>query len=887
MKKEEIKKQAIINAEKDYKNKIAKKDRISTYKGLIKNEEDKKVKKDLKKELKYYKKHMNRKVRYSVWVVVAVALAILVVQFGPLVGNILHAIKGSDITLDSSTPEAKLALEHGDAISYEMAQEGMVLMKNEDKSLPLNDSKVNVFGISPHLMRFGGGGSGNSDQSRKVNFFDSLSEKGINYNTDLSDFFAEHAGSKGSNTGMVQMIKTMFLGDKSDEMAVSDIPQDVIDAAKDYSNKAIIMLTSAGSEASDMSVEDLQLSQNKLDMIEMVTNNFSDVTVIINAGNTLELGKLADYPEIKSIVWAGTPGPYGALALADVLKGNVNPSGRLVDTYAYDITSSPGSENFGDYKYNNLKKAFINYEEGIYVGYRYYETRYENDEEGYQKAVQFPFGYGLSYSDFDWEVVSSNLDKDSIEVKVKVTNTGDIAGKEVVQVYFNAPYIDGGLEKSTTVLADFAKSKVLEPNESEELTLKFDVRDMASYDVDREAYILDKGEYTIRLASDVHTTHTPISYTVENTIEYKENSQTNTPYENKFETAHNDLTYLSRNDWENTYPNNDNINYEASEFLVNNIDKVEIDETLVAPELNQEVKLQLKDLKGLDIEDSKWDDFLNQFTLDELMDFVTQGAYKTIGIERLGIDQKLLMDGPAGYSYVFGKYTAAAYPTEIVVASTWNKDLAYRFGDAAGKEAVAYGIDGWYAPAMNIHRTAQGGRNFEYFSEDPYLSGVMSREITKGAQDAGVMVFIKHFALNDQETNARSGIVVSAHEQAIREIYLKPFEITVKGGDPKAVMSSFSYIGPKWAGANSELLNDVLRDEWGFEGFVSSDAVFGFMKADKAVVSGNDLMLDIMSKHKNKKYLKDAYNKNPGQTVKGLQDSVRNVLHTYVNFFDY
>lgn len=884
MTKQDIKALAQRQAEKDLGNRDAKKQTLASYKQRIKNAEDKESRKYLKKERKYYKKMMNKKVRYTSWTIVAVVVAIVVVKAGPLVSNILHAMSGKDITMDSSTPEGQAAIAHGDAISYEIAQEGIVLMKNEDQSLPFNDEKINVFGVSPHEMKFGGAGSGNSDQSRKVGFFNSLDEKGIQYNKELAAFYEDHASTDDGSGGMGMIIKMMIAGDSSDEIDSDLLSEELLNNAKEYSNKAVILLTSSGTEASDMTIEQLRLTENKLKLIEMVTSNFDDVTLIINAGNTLELGFIEDYPQIKSVLWVGTPGPYGAQALADVLKGSVNPSGRLVDTYAYDITSHPGSENFGDYKYDNLKRGFMNYQEGIYIGYRYYETRYEGDEEAYNSVVQYPFGYGLSYTDFSWDLESSSIDEETVTLKVKVTNNGNVAGKDVVQAYFNAPYVEGGLEKSATVLGDFAKTGLLQAKQSETVTLQFAVRDMASYDTTQEAYVLDAGDYIIRLATDVHTTVETVQHNVPETVVYKTNSKTNVEYKNQFADAHGDVDYFSRSDWEGTYPSSENLNYTASEELLALIDTVEIREGLELPELNQEVTLQLEDLKGLDYDDPKWDEFLNQFTLDELMDFVTQGAYKTNGIERLGIEQKLLMDGPAGYSYVFGSYSAAAYPTEIVVASTWSKELAYKLGDAAGKEAVAYGIDGWYAPAMNIHRTPQGGRNFEYFSEDPYLSGKMSAEITKGAQEAGVMVFIKHFAMNDQEVNARSGIVIWADEQAIREIYLKPFEITVKDADPKAAMSSFSYIGPRWAGAHTGLLNEVLRNEWGFEGFVSTDVVFGHMSADQAVVSGNDLMLDIMSIHKNKKSLKNAYKENSAHIVKGMQDSVHNILYTYVNF---
>lgn len=358
---------------------------------------------------------------------------------------------------------------------------------------------------------------------------------------------------------------------------------------------------------------------------------------------------------------------------------------------------------------------------------------------------------------------------------------------------------------------------------------------------------------------------------------YKTDADTGTEYKNRFTQSENELTVLSRNDWEGTYPSDKDDSKVASDKVIERVQGHEFNDDVKMPTTGADNGLKLKDLKGLDYDDPKWDEFLDQLTVEQMIDYVSKGAYHTGAIEKLGIPNTVLMDGPAGFSYFFKKFEAGAYPTEIVIASTWNKDLAYEMGEVVGKEAKAYGIQGWYAPGLNIHRTAQGGRNFEYMSEDPVLNGMIGASMTKGAQDQDVTVFMKHFVMNDQETNARSGILVWSNEQAMREIYLRPFEMTVKEAGVTGAMSSFSYIDGKWA--NPELLNGILRDEWGFEGVVSSDAVFGFMESQKAITSGNDLMLDILSVPKNQKRLEEAYEEHPEAVTAGLRNSMHNSLY--------
>jgi beta-glucosidase len=832
-----------------------------------------------KKEAKMYKKLKNRPRRIAGWSVVALLLLTVSLTVGPTVSSLVGNITGKHITIHTTSAEGVKAREAADVIAEKIANEGIVLLKNENNSLPLADKKINVFGSSAFSFKYGGGGSGASDQSRAINLFDALKNAGIEYNQELYDYYTglpelkEVTGK--SETGLVQVIKGMLSGKEA--AGEPDVTKTALDQAIEYSDNAMIIIQSEAVEASDVSVDQLKLSDEMHDLVEKVAKNFSNVTIVVNAGNTLELGFVEEFPSIQSVLWVGTPGPFGTNSLAKVLSGELNPSGRITDTYVYDVGSSPASENFGDYKYENLDLSYLNYEEGIYVGYRFYETFYQGNEEGYKQTVQYPFGSGLSYTIFDWNIVHSQINNDSIELQVEVKNTGEVEGKDVVQVYYSAPYTPGGIEKSAINLATFAKTKSLKPGESEVLSLTYATKDMASYDMANENYILEKGTYQIKLARNVHNIDHTLNFELPEDILYKTDADTGTAYKNRFTQSDNEITVLSRNDWEGTYPSVEDDVTVASEKVIERVQGHELNEDVALPTTDADNGLKLEDLKGLDYDDPKWDEFLDQLTVEQMIDYVSEGAYHTKAIDELGIPSTVLMDGPAGFNFFFKKFEAGAYPTEIVIAATWNKDLVYEMGEVIGKEARAYGIHGWYAPALNIHRTAQGGRNFEYMSEDPVLNGMIGAYLSKGAQDQGVTVFMKHFIMNEQETNARSGILVWSNEQAMREIHLRPFEMTVKVAGVTGAMSSFTYIDGKWA--NPELLNGMLRDEWGFRGLVSSDAVFGFMEPQKAITSGNDLMLDILSVTKNKKRLKEAYNEHPEAITVGLRNSLHNSLY--------
>ena len=831
-----------------------------------------------KRRERVYRKVSHRPRRIVGWSVVVAAVAVVAVLVAPIASDIGRLLS---IKVDSTTEAGIAARAHGSEVAEQISDEGIVLLEN-DGALPLVDPKVNVFSFASFNLRYGGNGSGGSDQSSAVTLYDALEEQGIDYNTDLQSTM-EDAGAKtetGEGNGLGAIIK-MVAGGKAEEPAPDYLTDAAMTQAREFSGTALVVIGNDGTESVDMEADDLRLTDNQRALFDRVTSSFDQVVVVINSGNQMELGFLEEYPQITGAVWIGTPGPRGAVSLAKILSGDVNPSGRLTDTYAYEVTSAPATENFGDYRYENADRGLLDYEEGIYVGYRYYETRHLGDEEGYRAAVQYPFGYGLSYTDFTWTSAAPVVTDERVRVDVTVTNTGERAGKDVVEVYGSAPYTPGGVEKSAIELAGYAKTSVLEPGASETVAVEFALRDLASWDTaDGGAYVLDAGRYDISVATDVHTPVAVFPIDVAARTVYDSDDVTGAALENRFGYADGDLTSLSRDDWEGTYPSDEDIDLTASEDVLAAMDPEIAPADGDAPTYGADNALKLDDLAGLDYDDPAWEEFLDQFTLDEQIDLFATGAYETAAIDRLGVPSAVLFDSPSGLSFFFGEVTAAAYPAEVVVASTWNPVLAYELGESIGTEANAYGVEGWYAPGMNLHRTAMGGRDFEYFSEDPLISGTMAAGMISGAQSRNVLTFMKHFALNEQEINARlPGVNVFVDEQALRELYLRPFEISVKEGGARGAMSSFVNIGGRWSGGNEQLLQEVLRGEWGFDGVVSTDAVIGgFMDPALAVRYGNDLMLAPLP-NAVKKGVKQAYDADPVGVGNGLRDRVHAVTY--------
>ncbi|ANC30975.1 glycoside hydrolase family 3 protein [Isoptericola dokdonensis] len=796
-----------------------------------------------KRRERVYRKVGHRPRRAVGWGVAAVAVVGVGALAAPYAAGIARV---SSLTFTDDTPAAAAAREAALGVAEDVADEGLVLLKNDAGTLPL-DGGVNVFSFASFNLRLGGGGSGGSNTAGAPTLYEALAAQGIEHNTALYDSMveagAEHAD--GPSNAFVQIAGGM-LGQGDHEPAPDYLTDDVLAQAAEFSGTAIVVVGNDGSEGSDFTAEQLRLTAAQHDLLDKVTSVQDEVVVVVNSGNQMELGFLDEYPEITAAVWMGTPGPQGATSLAKVLTGAVNPSGHLTDTYATDVTSAPSTENFGDFSYENVARSFLDYEEGIYVGYRYYETRYAGDEAGYAAAVQYPFGYGLSYTDFTWDAAEPVVTADTVTVDVTVTNTGDVAGKDVVQVYFSAPYTEGGIEKSAIELAGYAKTGVLEPGASETVTVEYAVRDMASWDTAAGVYLLEAGDYEISVRTDVHTPVASYTTTVADDVVHDADPDTGVAYESRFGYVEGDLTYLSRSDWDGTWPTVEDADLVASDELLARMDPQVAPTEGDAPTYGADHGLVLADMVGLERDDPRWEEFLDQLTLEEQVDLFSYGAYRSVAIDRLGVPSITMLDSPAGLNSLFSPLDAAAYPTEVVVASTWNDELAYAVGASVGTEANAYGVEVWYSPGMNLHRTAMGGRGFEYFSEDPLLTGAMAAAVISGSQDQGVLTTIKHFVLNDQEVNARSGINVFASEQALRELYLRPFEIAVKEGGATGAMSSFINLGGSWAGGNEDLLQGVLRGEWGFDGFVSTDAVLGgWMDPELAARHGNDWMLAV------------------------------------------
>ncbi|MDN4472904.1 glycoside hydrolase family 3 protein [Demequina zhanjiangensis] len=824
------------------------------------------------------RKVAHRRRRAIGWGVAGVAVVGIGALAAPYVGGLARV---ASLEFADGTVEALQAREDALVVAENVSDEGMVLLKNEGDVLPLAGDRVNVFSFASFNLLLGGGGSGGSTVAGAPTLYEALEAQGVAYNEDLyatmEDAGAAH--SEGASNAFVQMAQ-LAMGGGSSEPAPDYLTDDVMAQAADYSDTAIVVFGVSGGEGTDLTQEQLQLSDEQVALLDAVTAHQDDVIVVINAGNQMELGFLDDYPQIKAAVWMGTPGPQGAVSLAKILTGEVNPSGRLTDTYAYDVTSAPATENLGSHRYTNTNRAFLDYEEGIYVGYRYYETRYEGDEAGYEAAVQFPFGYGLSYTDFEWAASEPVIADGEVTVDVSVTNVGDAAGKDVVQVYFSAPYLDGGVEKSSIELAGYAKTDLLAPGDEETVTVSFGVQDMASWDTGQGAYVLDAGAYEISASTDVHTPIASFTHDVGESVVYTADADTGYDYARLFEFAEGDLEFLSRADWEGTYPAGPDGTETASDEALALMDPELVPADGDAPTYGADNGLTLADMVGLDYDDPQWDAFLDQLTVEEQIHLFSYGAYKTYEVDRLGIPSMVMLDSPAGLNSLFASLEAAAYPSEIVIASTWNDALAYEVGAAIGHEADLYGVDVWYAPGMNLHRTAMGGRDFEYFSEDPLISGMMAAGMVSGAQDQGVLTTIKHFVLNDQEVNARSGINVSLSEQALRELYLQPFEVAVKESAPTGAMSSFINLGGKWAGGSDELLQEVLRGEWGFEGFVTTDAVLGgWMDPVQAALHGNDLMLAVFPSA-TVASMSEAIEEDPVGLGHALRDRVHAVLYS-------
>lgn len=803
---------------------------------------------------------MRKLVRSTSWVVVATAaiVSISMALTGPL-NNMLTMATATKHELTQET------IDKTNKLAVDIEREGITLLQNNDGMLPMNDAgNINVFGWASTNPIYGGTGSGAlSDAYDTTTLLDGLHDAGFKTNEELTKFYTDYSTTRG-------VIAVTSADWTLPEPAAGTYADELIGNAKNFSDTAMVVIGRVGGEGLDLPTdmkadgvtyndnskdyEDfpkgthyLELSQSEKDMIDLVTKNFEKVVLVYNGANAFELNFAKDYPQIKSVLWVPHPGQAGFEALGEVLAGKTNPSGRTADTFLTDLTANPTWNNFGNFEYDNVKEFevdsargvrfphFVNYNEGIYVGYRYYETAADEGLIDYDSVVQYPFGYGLSYTSFDEKMGSVAYDTESgtISFDVTVTNTGDVAGKDVVEVYYNPPYTNGGIEKASANLVSFEKTKELEPGESETVSIEFDDDDMASYDYrNAKSYVLESGDYRISVRTDSHSIVDEKTVNVASTITY--NSEDNTHNgdaivaTNVFDDANGGLNYLSRADH---FANAKEalagpVNYSMSDkdkstfYNVGNYDPTKFDnDSDDMPTTGARNGLRLVDLRGVDYNDAKWDRLLDQLTFDDMDNLIANAGYQNAAIKSIGKVRLSDVDGPAALKDNFTGVSSIGLPSNIVLACSWNKDLAREYGETIGDMAHEMQVSGWYAPSVNLHRSPFAGRNFEYFSEDPTLSGDLSGEQVLGAADRGVYAFIKHFALNEQETQRNGQLCTWANEQSIRELYLKPFETVIKAdGDAQAVMGSFNYIGNTYSSAHTGTQPDRPTRRVGFQG---------------------------------------------------------------------
>lgn len=870
---------------------------------------------------------------------------------------------------DNFAPADTLDPAQGDEAVQKVAEEGFVLLKNDNDTLPLEDvQNVNLFGwgSTDAGMLMCGGGSGdftmwsNGDEKKEIiglqRALEELQDEPFTVNQTLVDFYEDYCtvnrnGGTDSRSGWFNYSSDPKYFNMV-EPSIEDYPAEVLESAESFSDTSIVVITRTGGESLDLPKYQrkfepggdgtnanngtvtfdntrtyLQLSTEEEALLEYVGSNFENVIVILNTSATLECGFLED-SGIDAALAIATPGQSGLRSLAKILRGQANPSGHLVDTYAYDLTTaasygnSPdsnvknGSTGIKSYT-NSSSEYYADYLEGIYVGYKWYETADTEGYwdgvsnqygDGYEGVVQYPFGYGMSYTDFEWSVKSvspapgSQITADTeIKIELNVINVGDVAGKDVVEVYYEPPYTPGGVEKSSSNLVAFTKTNLLDEQGGEypaqTVTLTFKAEDMASYDCYNLSgavgtdggYVLEKGEYTIKLSTDAHNVKAGasgagvnngvITYEIASDIAIETDSATGNPIENRFtgDTADGgisidgsnvtgwNLKYLTRADFDGTFPqesterrakssafhpngwlsDKENTSTKPTQGVAGDLKLVENMGTENAT-YNDELIKELGDEENYEDEEL-WNSVLDQITEDELFALVAKGGYIVNEIESIGKPTTIDLDGPTGFNrHPHSTPEFSGFPSAIVVAGTWNTDVARLFGRAVGMEGYKAGYGGWYAPGVNIHRSPFDGRNYEYFSEDPYISGIIGASVVMGTTQEGIYSYIKHFAVNETEYQ-RNGLYTWLSEQTLREVYLRPFELCVKEGNANAIMSSYNRIGDTWTGGSHALMTEILRDEWGFKGTAVTDYLDGsdsYKTVDQGIRAGNDIWLE-------------------------------------------
>lgn len=853
--------------------------------------------------------------------VVAMVLSVIIVLnlivLGPM-SVIIGLATGNGTVTQESADEAT-------ALAEEIAAEGIVLLEN-DGLLPLTDTQnINLFGWASSSPVYGGSGSGAiNDLWPIVSMEQGFTNAGFTFNTELSDFYKAYAAKRPS-LGISEQDWTL------PEPPVDTYSQDMINNAKNFSDTAVVVISRMGGEAyqdlpknvsevaytnNSANYEDfpngnhyLELSQTELNLVEMVSQNFSNVVLVYNSAHAFELNFVKDYPQIKSVLWVPGTGNVGFNALGKIVRGEINPSGKTSDTFIYDMTAAPWWETFAAILYDNmddliveaqmtatvtwtLKPSFINYNEGIYVGYKFYETAAAEGLLDYDTAVQYPFGYGKSYTTFSQTMSDLRQEGDMINFDVTVTNTGAVAGKEVVEVYYNPPYTNGGIEKSVANLLTFEKTDLLEPGASQTFNFSFNQEDMASFDEKGTGgYVLEQGDYIISINSDSHNIIASKTFNLPQTIVYNESNPRSTDLvaaTAQFDYAAGDVIYLSRaNGFENfaqsvaaPASNSMSEEYKAGYFTNKNYDaSANFNNDEPMPTTGAPKQLVLADLRGAEYDDPRWEQLLDQMSVEDMSSLTAMAGFQTLQISSIDKLSTIDCDGPAAINNNFTGTGSVGFPVAVMIACTWNQQLALDFGESIGTMADEMNVSGWYAPAMNTHRSPFGGRNFEYYSEDATLAAQIAANAVQGAKNKGVYAYIKHFAMYDS-----NAMMVSAwsNEQAMREVYFKPFEACIKESDAGAMMVAWSFIGNRWCGASSNLLQTVLRDEWGFTGFTLTDSFGndgrGFMNADIGLFSGIDAFLSNYDAGNN-----ILSNKTDSSSVIALRDASKHILYTVAN----
>lgn len=868
---------------------------------------------------------MKRTVYNSV-VAVGMAVILAVLSVGNYLATDVYANSVDALFTKSSKTDSEIesGFEDWVGLCYEISEEGMVLLRNENETLPIDTSsgvKVNLLGASAYDPIYSGSGSGSTNSESAMDIVTALEAAGFEVNSAI-----EKAGLYEKAEETTSSLGFMSASFSIDEISIDEYTGEAsFESMKEYSDIAIVVIGRTGGEGADLTSYEspdgrtyLQLSAEEEALLQKARDTFGTLIIVYNGANAMELGFLEEY-NVDAAIWAGIPGPNGFYALGEILNGTINPSGHLPDTYVYDQNGNPVNENFGEQAADNTDGYYVDYVENIYVGYKWYETAYEEgavitntktgdtyDYNDYESIVQYPFGYGLSYTAFEQEIVGGLSENavisadETISIEVKVTNTGNVTGKDAVEVYLTAPYTDydreNGIEKSAVSLAGYAKTGDIAPGESETVTVTFAVEDIASYDSGHDngdgtfgSYMLDAGDYVFSVRSDSHTVLDTVTAKVTAQFFYSGESKRSDDEQaayNQFADCERG-TYLSRQDGFANYE-------EAMNSVSSSVQDISFDDDPGAydydyydadiPEQVEGVDYAsggdhvLSELTGLDYDDPLWDELLSQLTVDEMVAMVQGTMNGTVEAQSVGKAKTTDSDGPLGISSMYNSgQNSVAYPCLGLLSATFNNELARRYGNYIADQAHTLGVSGWYAPAMNIHRSAYEGRTFEYYSEDAVLSAGIGSYETLGAREKGLVVYLKHFALNEQETHRSGKLHTYSTEQAIREIYLKPFEESVKFGNATAIMSSMNYVGDIYSSASEPLLTQVLRNEWGFRGMVLTDVaedVYATDCADLAIRAGTNFWLAMGAFDVSAESSADIYY---------LKQACKGILYTYAN----